>query len=222
MLWLSATNTVIVFTILASLIAVAAFLFAYKPSVKPGVIGGVMGIAAVAIVTGGVAAGVDGEREIHPHETTADLAAEDHCASGEEFEEVDENVSQTVSIKSSVAAEITLTRSGELVFEVPGPVEAGADGLSLPRSNINNIIFRNESAEPRRLTVDLGVGGEGNEDRDGEAPERNQVCTTAIEQGGAQLLTFIVGAPSLAFENDDEAYRFFVPDTGEEIKLVVP
>ena len=233
MLWLSVTNTVIAFVVVATLIASIAFFFAYRPSVKTGAIGGVLAVGAIAIVAGGVAAGVDGQRDIHPHETIGDYGQE-ICESAEETE-ADEDVSQTVSIKSNIAAEIILTASGELIFDVPGPVESGATELSLPRSNPNNIIFRNESDHHRRLTLDLGAAepsdeaapadehGEEAAGEEGHAP-RNLLCTTLIEEGAAQLLTLTLGVPSIdpSISDDEKAYRFSVPGTDAELGLYVP
>ena len=114
MLWLSKTNTVIAFVVLATLVAMIAFFFAFRPSIKRGAISGVIGLGAVAVVASGVAAGVDGEREIHEHETTGGAAAY-VCDSTEEFE-VDENASQTVSTKAGTYT-ITLTSGGELIVK---------------------------------------------------------------------------------------------------------
>ncbi len=240
MLWLSKTNTVIAFVVLAAIVAAIAFFFAFRPSVTRGAIGGALAVGAVAIVAGGVAAGVDGERDIHVHETTADLAAEGFCASPEEGEP-DENASQTVAVKANLAAEITLTRSGTLEFDVPGPLEEGGLGLTLPRANPNNILFRNDSGEHRRLSLDLGMltedeiaaveeaaaedeahGDEAHGDESHEPFDRRQLCTTLIESGSAQLLTFTIAEPSQIYEDDPEAYRFFVPGTDAELNLVVP
>lgn len=244
MLWLSKTNTVIAFAVVATIVACIAFFFANRPTVKRGAIGGALSVGAIAIVASGVAAGVDGEREIHEHETVASLSLKGFCASPEP-EEADEDASQTVATKSNTYT-ISLTSSGELTFDVPGPVESGATELSLPRSNPNNIVFRNDSGEERRLSVDLGMltedelaeiaaaeSEEGHEEGDGEEGDgeegghdepfdRRQVCTTLVEDGGAQLMTLIIGVPSIEFADDDEAYRFFVPGTDAELGLVVP
>ena len=192
MLWLSKTNTVIAFSVLATLVACIAFFFAFRPSVKRGAISAALGLGAVAIVASGVAAGVDGERDIHVHETTTTAAAEGLCASGEEGE-YDEKASQTVAGKASTYT-ITLTEAGALEFDVPGPIESGAEALVLPRSNPNNIVFRNDSDEERRLTYDFRAltddeiaedrsgQGRGITRRRGEATSRtprSTVCSSA-------------------------------------------
>ncbi len=238
MLWLSKTNTVIAFVVLATLVASIAFFFAFRPSIKRGAISGVLGLGAVAIVAGGVAAGVDGERDIHPHETTADLAAY-VCDSSEEFE-IDEDASQTVGTKASTYT-VSLAASGELTYDVPGPLNSGTDVIDLPRSNPINIVFRNDSGEDRRLTVDLGLapveaeaeaeadghgGEEGPETLDGEfvhKSDRTLQCTTLVESGGAQLLTLEVNQPSIDPEIADAGgYRFYVPGADAELGIYVP
>lgn len=218
MLWLSKTNTVIAFSVMAALILAIAGAFALRPTVKKGVVAGVSALAVVGIVAGGAAAGIDGERDIEEHETTGNLVAEGICESPEEFE-ADEKASQTVAAKSSVAAEITLTEAGELDVVVPGGDLTGEAELTLPRSNPTNVIFRNESPEERRLTLDLGTETVTTEEgEDEEVP--NQVCTTLVEEGGAQLMTFTIGAPSIA---SPDGYRFFVPGVDSaEVAVVVP
>ena len=238
MLWLSKTNTVIAFAVLATVVASVGFFFAFRPSIKRGAISGALGLGAVAIFATGVAAGADGERDIHEHETTATAAAEGLCASPEEGE-YDENASQTVSTKANTYT-ITLTESDVLAFDVPGPIEACAEALVLPRSNPNNIVFRNDSDEDRRLTYDFRALTEDEiaeielakvEESDGEEHEgdeshgtvdRFQQCTTLIEPGGAQLMTLLLAEPSFSPSNDDEAFRFFVPGTDAELEVMVP
>ena len=237
MLWLSKTNTVIAFVVLAAIVASIAFFFAFRPSVKRGAIGGALGVGAVLVVASGVAAGVDGERDIHEHEVIVDEARY-VCDSAEEFE-VDEKASQTVGTKASTYT-VTLTADGQLTYDVPGPLATNDGVFDLPRSNPNNIVFRNESDEERRLTIDLGPapadeeaetdgegegghGEEGVETVDGEAVEKSPddlLCTPLVEgDGGAQLLTLEFDVPSVAV---DGGYRFYVPGTDAELDVFVP
>ncbi|MGK0273658.1 MAG: hypothetical protein ACI9N0_000026 [Ilumatobacter sp.] len=230
MLWLSKTNTIIAFVTLATVLACIGFIFAARPSVKRGAIGGVLTLGAVAVVAGGVAAGIDGERDIHVYETVAADAAL-FCDSPDEFE-IDEGASQTVSTKASTYT-ISLTAAGSLVFDVPGPVDEGAEAISLPRSNPNNIVFRNDSGEARRLTLDFGPApveegadaaeeGHGADEEHGEKSDRHLTCTSLVEDGGAQLITVKFDEPSFAYADDPEAFRFYVPGTDAEIDVVVP
>jgi hypothetical protein len=230
MLWLSKTNTIVAFVVLATVIACIAFIFAARPSLKRGAIGGILTVGAVAIVAGGVAAGVDGERDIHVHETIAADAAL-FCNSPEEFE-IDEGASQTVSTKAGTYT-ISLTAAGNLEFDVPGPVDGGSEAISLRRSNPNNIVFRNDSGQTRRLTLDLGPApeeeataaaeeGHGADESHDDKSERNLTCTSLVEDGGAQLITVKFAEPSFAYADDDQAFRFYVPGTDAEIDVVVP
>jgi hypothetical protein len=139
---------------------------------------------------GAVAAGLDGEREIHELETTEGLTeeGEEICLSPEEFE-ADEKASQSVAASANVAAEITLTESGTLEPKVVGPLES-EDALTLPRSNPNNVIFINDSDEHRRLSVDLTVPPADAVEDEGPLLK----CTTLVDPGGRQNITLTIGA----------------------------
>jgi hypothetical protein len=171
------------------------------------------------VIAGGAASGLGGERDIHEHETAAGLNEEgvDICTSPEEFE-ADEKASQSIAAAAAVAATVTLDEAGELSYELNGPSAEGADGITLPRSNPNNIVFRNESAEERRLSVSLGTRESEEEGAEEEVP--NYACTALVEDGGAQNITLIVAVPSAAFE---DGYSFFVPGVeSARLNLFVP
>jgi hypothetical protein len=216
MLWLSKTNTVIAFAVLGVIILTVAFLAAYRPGLKSRAAVGAIAVGVLALVAGGAAAGLDGEREIEEHETTEGLTeeGEDICLSPEEFE-ADENASQSVAASANVAAEITLTEAGELEFAVVGPVES-PDALTLPRSNPNNVIFVNDSDHERRLSVDLTVPPADAAEDEGPLLQ----CTTLVEPGGSQNITVTIGAPSFAAP---DGYFFFVPGVeSARLELIVP
>ncbi|WP_040495920.1 hypothetical protein [Ilumatobacter nonamiensis] len=252
MLWLSKTNTVIAFGALAAVVVVVAFALARRPKLNAGAVGGGMAIGVVALVAAGAVTGADGERDIPEFETTsiwqeeailhpeeyAEGAAEGHhpegliCESPEAFPEADENASETVAIKSSIY-EVVLNDSGTLDYDVPGVVGTSTAVMSLPRSNPTNVIFRNDSDEERRLSLDVGtmtVEIEHGEEVE-EVEARNQICTTLIEPGGAQLLTFRVDEPTFAFDgqpnpngpDDAEGFWFFVPGVDSAVlEVYVP
>jgi hypothetical protein len=216
MLWLSKTNTVIAFAVLGAIILTVAFFLAYRPGLRSRAAVGAIAVGALALIAGGAAAGLDGQREIHEHETTAGLQeeGEDICTSPEEFE-ADEEASQSVGARAAVAADITLDEAGELDFDVNGPRVEGNDALDLPRSNPNNIIFVNDSDEDRRLSVDLGTMT--NEEGE-EVP--HLVCTTLVEPGGSQNLTLTISVPSIVAP---DGYFFFVPGVDSaRLDLIVP
>ncbi len=220
MLWLSKTNTVIAFSVLGALIIAFAFFFAYRPAMKSKATVGLIAVGAFSLVVGGVAAGLDGEREIHEHETTGGLeaAGENICASPDEFE-ADHHASQKVGATANVAAEITLGEDGKLTYRQNGPNEVGSPGLTLPRTNPNNVVFINESDHHRRLSVNLGM--QTIETEDGVTQESpHLVCTTLVDKGGEQNVTLFFPLPSATA---DEGFYFFVPgvDTAR-LELLVP
>ncbi len=172
-------------------------------------VAGVCSVGVVALIVGGSIYGLNGEREIEEHETTADLAEEDHCDAEETH--ADENGSQTVSSKSNPSAVITFTGS-ELEYDVPG-FDGGYE-LTLPRSNPHNILFRNESDQHARAVLELHPA-EGS-----DGPER--ICTTLVEEDSVQFITVEFDRPTFALEAEGVAYEFSVPGTDATLEVVVP
>jgi len=220
MLFLSKTGGVAAFGVIAVLVLAVGFIVAFRPTLRGGAIGVVAAIAAVGLVAGGIAAAIGGERELHPHETTGDLAGEGQCDTTDETE-ADENASQSIAAKSNLAGTVTLGEDGSLVARTAG-VEGEQEVLVIGRSNPSNIRFDNESGEERRLVLDLGTRPEV--DEAGEVVEGSEVpdqrCTALVEEGGSQLLTVTIGEPS---SSSDTPYRFLVPGVdGAEVEVVVP
>jgi hypothetical protein len=216
MLWLSKTSTVIAFAVLGAIIIGLAFFFAYRPSVRSRAALAAIGVGALGLVAGGAAAGLSGERDIHPHETTSGLSEEgvDICDSPDEFE-ADEKASQSVAATAAVAATITLGESGELTYELNGPAPQGADGVTLPRSNPSNIVFKNESSEERRLSMSLGTQVVEEAGEEVEVPYLR--CTALVDDGGSQSLNVIIPLPSIT---SPDGYYFFVPGV-ESARLTI-
>ncbi len=220
MLWLSKTNTVVFFAAIGALILTIAFFLAARPGLKSRTVVGAIAVGALALVAGGAAAGLDGERDIHEFPTTEEPTEEGEniCLSPDEFE-ADEKSSQSVGASAALAATITLTEDGRLTFAVNGPVEEGTDSLSLPRSNPSNVVFVNESDEDRRLSLDLGTRTVENEAGEEEELE-HVVCTALVQPGGRQNQTLTIGAPSIVAP---DGYFFFVPGVeSARLALVVP
>jgi len=219
MLWLSKTNTVIAFAVLGSIIIALAFFFAYRPKVSSRAAIAVVGIGALGLVAGGAVAGLSGERDIHPHETTTGLSEEGVpiCESPEEFE-ADENASQSVAATAAVAVTITLDESGQLTYVLNGPTAEGAVGVSLPRSNPNNIVFTNQSGEHRRLSMSLGTEMVEEAGEEVEVPYLR--CTALVDDGGSQSLNVTIPLPSVT---SPDGYYFFVPGVeSARLNLYVP
>ena len=220
MLFLSKTSSVAVFAVIAATILVVGFIVAFRPSLRGGAVAAVAVIASVGLIAGGVAAALEGERELHPHETTDDLAAEGGCDNAEETA-VDEHASQTVADKANITADVTLREDGTLVAHNLG-VTGDQDFVVVTRSNPTNVRFHNESSEERRLVLDLGtrpeLDEEGEEIADTEMP--HQQCTQLVEEGGSQLMTFTIPTPSSVA---DSPYSFFVPGVeSARLEVVVP
>ncbi len=242
MLWVSTkAGTTTMFSIVAALLLVVAFVFASRRKISGAAIGGTVVVGGIAIIAAGTVTGLDGERDIrtfetttlwmkeaneHPEEYAEGAAAGDHpagfiCESPEKFPEADKKASQTVAIKSNVIT-MVLQPDGTLDVDVPGPLEEGAEGLTIPRSNPTNFIFKNETDEDRRLSADFGVDDDG---------FRDMECTPLVEETGSQVLTLTVGQPSFAatgVENGpagpvDGEYWIFVPGVDEaKVRLLVP
>ena len=77
---------------------------------------GTFGLAVVALIAGGTYAGLNGERETHPHDTPGDIAADGEC--GTEETEADDLASQSVAGKANIAAELTFDGS-QLILRRP-------------------------------------------------------------------------------------------------------
>jgi hypothetical protein len=85
--------------------------------------------------------------------------------------------------------------------------------MTFQRSNPTNVIFNNESDEPRRLVLEYA------ERVDNEVVPAVR-CTPLVEEGGSGFMTFEIGVPSGATEHP---YQFTVPGVdGQSIEVVVP
>ena len=96
-------------------------------------------IAALGLVAGGVAAALEGERELHPHETTRRLADDGECDTPEETE-ADEHASQNVAAKANITAEVTLRDDDTLVAHNLG-VTGDQDKVVVTRANPTNVLL---------------------------------------------------------------------------------
>jgi hypothetical protein len=83
--------------------------------------------------------------------------------------------------------------------------------VTLPRSNPNNVLFRNESDHERRLVINVGPFGDA---------ESKTLCTALVEPGAVQLLTVLFDKPSFAVEG---GHQFRVPGVDTAVlEVVVP
>ena len=205
----SKSATVVAFSVVAALILVAGALIGFKRGLSKTSLTGAFSVAAIALVGAGTFYGVSGEREIEEHHDTGYIAEENEC--GTEETEADEKASQTIAAKSSLAAEVVFDGS-TLTADVPG-YDGDFDALTLPRSNPNNVIFRNESSEHARLVIEM------HPDVDSEPVGPERLCTALVDEGGVQLLTIVFSRPSIALE---DGYEFSVPGSDATLEVVVP
>lgn len=205
----SKDGAVLTFVVVAALVVLIGSLTSRRRRLSSGTIAGVCTVAVVAIVASGAVYGLSGERTTHHHETTGAIAEDGDCGADET--EADEDASQNVAAKANVAASITLTAEDQLTYTVPG-YDGGSATLNLPKSTANNVLFTNESAEPRRLSIDTAGAT--------AAADRRVVCTALVEEGGTQLLTVHFAKSGFAAEIP---YEFTVPGVdGAVLPVVVP
>jgi len=206
----SKSATVIAFSIAAAVVlAVGSFVVVKRGASKVSLTGA-FSVAAVALIGAGTFAGLNGERDINPHHSTAYIAEENEC--GVEETEADERASQTVATKSNLAAELTFDGT-TLTADVPG-FDGDFDALTLPRSNPSNVMFRNESDHHARLVIEMHPTL-----IDGELSGPERLCTALVDEGGAQLLTIVFDRPTIALE---DGYEFTVAGSDASIEVVVP
>lgn len=206
----SKTATVVAFSIAAAVVlAVGSFVVVKRGASKTSLTGA-FSVAVVALIGAGTFAGLNGERDIHPHHSTAYIAEENEC--GVEETEADERASQTVATKSNLAAELTFDGT-TLTADVPG-FDGDFDALTLPRSNPSNVMFRNESDHHARLVIEMHPAVV-----DGELAGPERICTALVDEGGAQLLTLVFDRPTIALE---DGYEFTVAGSDASIEVVVP
>ncbi len=221
MLFLSKTGGPAAFGVLAALVLAAGFVIAFRPQVRNATVSAVAGIAVIGLVAGGVAAALAGERDIEPHHTMGDIAAEGHCDTAEEVE-ADEHASQNVAAKANIHGEIILHEDGTLVARTIG-IAGESTSITITRANATNIRFRNEAGEDRRLVLNLGERPAVDEATEETIPDETvpiQYCTALVEDGGSQLLTFSIPDSSTI---TGTAYSFTVPGVdGQAVEVVVP
>ena len=206
----SKSSTVAAFAVVAAIILAVAAFVGLRRTTSTTSLAGAFSLAAVALIGAGTFAGLNGEREIKEHHSTAYIAEENEC--GPEETEADENASQTVASKSNLAAVVTYDGT-TLSAEVPGGI-GNFDALTLPRSNPNNVMFVNESTEHTRLVIEMHP-----EEIDGEPTGAERICTSLVEEGGAQFLTLVFDQPSIAV---DDGYEFTVPGSEVTLEVIVP
>ncbi len=204
------------FVVAAALIAVFGAILAKRSSVRKGVVAGICAVGIVAVLAGGIASAVTGERDELTEAQEEDHFAHRSC-SAELDEHTDEKTSGAVAAKASTLATFTLREDDTLEMEqiadsLPGTV------LTIDRANTVSILFKNETEEERRLRI---YGGTVESDVNGTmVSEVTEFCTQAITEGDTQILTFELPRPSVY--GDDPFYAEVPGVEGARIEIVVP
>lgn len=206
----SKTATVVAFAVVATLVLVVGGVLGARHAVSRTTMLGSFSVAGVALIALGAFFGLNGERETEEHPTTGDIAEDDGC--GPDETEADERASQSVAAKSSLAAEVIF--DGTDLHAEFGNYEGPSAVLTLPRSNPNNILFRNDGDDHARLVIELHPDIE-----DGVPLGPERLCTALTDEGGSQLLTVVFDRPTFAV---DGGYAFTVPGTDAALEVVVP
>ena len=204
------------FVVAAGLIAAFGAILARRSSVRKGVVAGICAVGIVAVLAGGIASAVTGERDELTEADEEDHFSERNC-SAELDEHSDEKTSGAVAAKASTLATFTLRDDGTLELEqiagsLPGTV------LTIDRGNTVNVLFENQTEEERRLRI---YGGTVERDVNGTmVSEVTEFCTQAIAEGDTQILTFSLPRPSVY--GDDPFYAEVPGVEGARIEIVVP
>ena len=196
---------------IGTLVLLGGVLFAFRSTLKRGLVTAICVTAAVGLLSAGIGGASVGKRS-----ELVSAAEENHYASRECGAEAsshgDNGASQTISSKSGVIATVNFV-GGKLTAQVQG-IEGTQKTISIPRSNPSSIIFRNFDAERVRLVVHLGK-----RKVTADVTEDVLVCTQLTNSGGEQLLTLNIPKSS----NSNGPYSFTVAGIDDQsIDLVVP
>jgi len=213
------------FVVAAGIILIFGVIFASRPNLRRGVVAGITAVGAVAILAGGIAGAVVGERDELTQAQEEDHLAHRSC-SAEPDEHSDEKASGAVAAKANVFATLTLVEGGTLEVDQIADSLAGAP-LTIDRANPVHLMFTNKTDEERRLRVyggqevvrdETGAPVTGS---DGEqVTQDREFCTQAIGKGETQLLTVRLPVPSVYA--DDPFYAEVPGVDGARVEIVVP
>ncbi len=215
MLTVNKSTGAVLFIVAGALVLVAGTLFAIKPNMKRSVGAAICVLGALGIVAGGVASAVSGERE-----ELVEAAAEGHFSHAEcgpeESKYYDKLSEGTLSLRSSVSATVVY-QDGELIANIQGLAEP-QKSLTVGRSILTNIIFRNATPGEFRLVAHLGGDTATDKSTDGKS-HADETCTQLVALGAEQSLTLKISKPSSA----ENVYYLYIAGTEDKkIELVVP
>ena len=196
MLSLSKDGGPVAFGTIAALVLGAGFLVAFRRNLGNAVVAGVAAVAVLALVAGGVAAALVGEREIHAHETIDDARRRGRVRPKRRSRPTRAPRS-SVADKASLFAEMTLREDDTLVATELG-VAGEEDDADVPA--------RQPDQRPVRQRERRGAPARARVRTSSRSPTRSPAneetlalmeCTPLVEEGGSQLMTFTIGRSSL-------------------------
>ena len=213
MLAASKEGAAIVFMVVATFIVLVGYLVAFKPSMRGRVTATIVTLAATALLASGVFSALVGERAELAEASKNDYYSAEHRECGPEASEhFDKHANNNVSMRSAVIATVTV-EDGKVYAQGIG-LSAKVDTITVPRSNVVNVLFRNKDPEERRLVANLGEQKMG----DTGVVEKIEDCTQLTGEKQENLLTLMI--PTQAEEG--KPYTLTVPGAKGEITVVVP
>ena len=169
--------------------------------------------AAVLLAGAGIASAINGERSELAVVAEEKPYSASHRECGEEASDhYDKHAGNRVSSRSAVIATV-IVEDGKLYAQMVG-LKDKLNTVSVPRSNVTNILFRNLDKEEYRLVANLGTRTVTGTD----VVEKIGTCTQLAGENQEQLLTINIPKSSSA----ENKYSFEVPGIEGKIEVVVP
>ena len=212
MLAVSPHSGAILFIVIATAVLIVGFLVSVKTNIKKSMIAATCVLGAVVLLVSGGIAGFNGNRE-----ELVVAAAEDHYSHKEceaaTSEHFDKNSNNAVSMKSGISATIRV-KDGKLTAQLIG-IDAQVQAVTVQRSNLTTILFRNLDDAQYRLVANLGT----KKIADTGVEEAIVDCTQMTGKNQTQALILKISKPSAS----SGPYTLTVPGLeGQEIAVVVP
>lgn len=206
----------VIFIIVAALVLTVGFLVATKPSFRGRALSLTLTVGVLAVAVAGIGTAVGGERSELAEASAGKFytrAVTNAECDKEEIPHFDHKAGNTVSLRSAVAATITV-EDGKVFAQEIG-IDTHLDQVTVARSNEVNILFRNKDTEEHRMIVHMG------EQKVAETGvvEKVQTCTQLAGENQEQVLTLKFPKPSSAMK---DGYSIEVPGAEGTIKIVVP
>lgn len=212
MLGVSKEGAPIVFIVAAAFVLAVGVALAFKPSFRGKPALATILAAVVLLVAAGITFTVKGERHELAEVSKADEYNIKNRECGPESAPSDHLANNNVSMRSSVAATITV-EDGKVYAQLVG-IPTKVEAVTVARSNTTNILFRNLDEEEHRLMVNLGT----QKVAETGVVEKVGTCTQLTGKGQENVITINVPKPTSA----DQQYSFTVPGISGAIKLLVP